>query len=275
MGRKSLAAVLDQLKAIPADESRVVVATGRFIGEGFDDARLDTLFLTMPVSWRGTIAQYAGRLHRLHDGKKVVQVYDYADLDVPMLSRMFDKRCAGYEAVGYTILLPASALPGWPQEVPLPVDPQWKADYAAAVRRLLRDGIDTPLAQLFVHATRPPAADAMGAERARSASEAFIFRRFETLPALAGKFLLNARLPIPFDERSEMEVDLLCETAKLAIEIDGAQHLGDASAYRRDRRKDELLQTHGYLVLRFLADDLGKELESVLDTVLRVMSAKR
>ncbi|HBJ86288.1 MAG TPA: restriction endonuclease subunit R [Verrucomicrobiales bacterium] len=298
MGRKSLAAALDQLKAIPADEGRVVVATGRFLGEGFDDSRLDTLFLTMPVSWRGTIAQYAGRLHRLHDGKKVVQVHDYADLDVPMLSRMFDKRCAGYEAVGYTILLPASALPapgrhapatastgytillpasalpGWPQDVPLPVDPQWKQDYAASVRRLIRDGIDTPLAQLFVHATRAPADDAVGVERARSASEAFIFRRFETLPALAGKFRLNALLPIPFDDRGQMEVDLFCEKARLVIEIDGGQHLGDAAAYRRDRRKDALLQTHGYFVLRFLADDLGKELESVLDTVLRVMAGK-
>ncbi len=109
--RKALAAALDQLKAIPASEGRVVVATGRFVGEGCDDARLDTLFLTMPVSWRGTVAQYAGRLHRLYEGKKVVQVHDFADLDVPMLSRMFDKRCAGYEAIGYTILLPASALP--------------------------------------------------------------------------------------------------------------------------------------------------------------------
>jgi superfamily II DNA or RNA helicase/very-short-patch-repair endonuclease len=275
MGRKSLAAALDQLKAIPADESRVVVATGRFIGEGFDDARLDTLFLTMPVSWRGTIGQYAGRLHRLHPDKTVVRVYDYVDLDVSMLARMFDKRCAGYEAVGYTILLPASALPGWPQEVPLPVDPQWKSDYAASVRRLIRDGVDEPLAQLFVHATRPPAADAVGVERARSASEAFIFRRFETLPALAGQFCLNTQLPISFDDRGQMEVDLLCEKAKLVIEIDGAQHLGDAAAYRRDRRKDALLQTHGYLVLRFLADDLGKELESVLDTVLRVFTGRK
>ena len=274
MGRKSLTAALDQLKAIPANDSRVVVATGRFIGEGFDDSRLDTLFLTMPVSWRGTIAQYAGRLHRLHADKTVVQVYDYVDLDVPMLARMFDKRCTGYEAVGYTILLPASALPGWPQEVPLPVDPQWKADYAASVRRLIRDGIDTQLAQLFVHATRPPTTDAVGAERARSASEAFIFRRFETLPPLAGQFCLNALLPIPFDDRGQMEVDLLCEKTKLVIEIDGAQHLGDASAYRRDRRKDALLQTHGYLVLRFLADDLGKELENVLGTVLQVMAGR-
>ena len=109
----------------------------------------------MPVSWRGIIAQYAGRLHRLHDGKREVRIHDYADLDVPMLSRMFDKRCAGYEAVGYTILLPASALPGWPAEVPLPIDPVWKQDYAASVRRLIRDGVDVPLANLFVKATRP------------------------------------------------------------------------------------------------------------------------
>lgn len=272
MGKKALAAALDQLKAIPASEGRVVVATGRFVGEGCDDARLDTLFLTMPVSWRGTVAQYAGRLHRLYEGKKVVQVHDFADLDVPMLSRMFDKRCAGYEAIGYTILLPASALPGWPTEVPLPIDPQWKADYAASVRRLIRDGIDTPLAQLFVHASKPFPADAEGAERARSASEAFFFRRLETLPALKGCFRLNARLPIPFDDRGEMEVDLLCEANKLVIEIDGSQHLGDAAAYRCDRRKDAMLQSHGYLVLRFLADDLGKELDAVLDTVLRMMA---
>ena len=84
----------------------MLLATGSYIGEGFDEPRLDTLFLTLPVSWRGTIAQYVGRLHRLHDGKREVQVYDYADLDVPMLARMFDRRCAGYEAVGYTLLLP-------------------------------------------------------------------------------------------------------------------------------------------------------------------------
>ena len=61
-----------------------------------------------------------------YDGKREVRVIDYADLNVPMLARMFDRRCRGYEAVGYTILLPASAVPGWPAEVPLPVDPQWK-----------------------------------------------------------------------------------------------------------------------------------------------------
>ena len=92
---KALRAALDQLAGIPAGEARVLLATGKFLGEGFDDPRLDTLFLAMPVSWRGTIAQYVGRLHRLREGKREVQVYDYADLDVPMLSRMFDRRCAG------------------------------------------------------------------------------------------------------------------------------------------------------------------------------------
>lgn len=67
--------------------------------EGFHEPRLDTLFLTLLVSWRGTIAQYAGRLHRLYDAKRDVRIYDYADLDVPMPARMFDRRCRGYEAV--------------------------------------------------------------------------------------------------------------------------------------------------------------------------------
>lgn len=272
--KKILNAALEQLRSVPEDEGRVVVATGRFIGEGFDDARLDTLFLAMPVSWRGTVAQYAGRLHRLHHGKRVVRIHDYADLEVPMLSRMFERRCAGYEAVGYTILLPASALPGWPVEVPLPVDSPWKRDYAASVRRLIRDGVDAPLGKLFVAVAREPAPDAEGVARARSASEAFLFRRFETLAELAGKFRLNALLPISFDDRGRMEVDLLCESACLAIEIDGMQHLDDVEAYRRDRRKDALLQSHGWMVLRFLADDLGKRLDEVLDTVLRAVSGR-
>jgi len=181
MGRKVLRDALSRL-AEPADPGgRVLLATGKYIGEGFDDPRLDTLFLALPVSWRGTIAQYVGRLHRLHEGKREVRVYDYADLDVPMLSRMFDRRCQGYEAVGYAILLPASALPGWPADVPLPVDAEWKRDYAASVRRLIRDGVDTPLANLFVHAARTPLPEAEGIDRARSASEAFLYHRLGTL----------------------------------------------------------------------------------------------
>ena len=271
MGRKSLREAIAQLAAVPESESRLIIATGKFVGEGFDDSRLDTLFLTMPVSWRGIIAQYAGRLHRLHDGKHEVRVHDYADLDIPMLSRMFDKRCAGYEAVGYTILLPASALPGWPTEVPLPIDPEWKKDYAASVRRLIRDGVNTPLGNLFVTATRSH----NDHDRARSASEAFLFHRLESLPETTGLFRLNAKLPIPFDGWSEMEIDLFCAGLKLAIEIDGPQHLSDPAAYRSDRSKDSLLQENGCHVLRFLAEDLGKHLDATLDAILRAITHLR
>ena len=269
--RKQLEAIRERLANIPAQEGRVVLATGGYIGEGYDDPRLDTLFLTLPVSWRGTIAQYVGRLHRLHDGKREVRVYDYADLDVPMLSRMFNRRCRGYEAVGYEILLPASAVPGWPSEVPLPLEPEWKRDYAASVRRLVRDGVDASLASLFVTVARTPDPDGEGETRARSASEAFFYRRLESLPTTARHFLLNHELPIPFAGRSRMEVDFYCEAARLVIELDGAQHLADADAYRRDRERDALLQEQGYFVLRFLAEDLAVNLDKVLDAVLRVL----
>ena len=92
---------LSRLAAIPDDEERLVLATGRYIGEGFDDARLDTLFLALPVSWKGTLIQYAGRLHRLHPDKTEVRIYDYVDRDVPMLARMFERRLRGYRAIGY------------------------------------------------------------------------------------------------------------------------------------------------------------------------------
>jgi superfamily II DNA or RNA helicase len=272
LGKKQRVAAADRLTSIPADTPRVVLATGKYVGEGFDDPRLDTLFLTLPVSWRGTIAQYAGRLHRIYDGKREVRIYDYADLDVPMLARMFDRRCRGYEAVGYTVVLPASAIPGWPADVVLPSDPVWKRDYSGSVQRLVRDGVDTPLASLFVHAARSVSTDAEGAERARSASEAFLFKRLETLPDTMGRFTLNHTLPIAFDERSGLEVDLLCPDARVAVELDGGQHLGDQAAYRRDRRKDLLLQENGYFVLRFLAEDVGKDLDLVLDTIIRTLA---
>ncbi len=263
------------MAAIPENAERVLVATGRYIGEGFDDARLDTLFLTLPVSWRGTIAQYVGRLHRLHSRKREVRVYDYADLNVPMLARMFDRRCRGYESAGYTVLLPASAVPGWPADVPLPVDPIWKQNYAASVRRLVRDGVDAPLANLFVHTARALPPNGEGANRARSASEAFLYRRLETLPETAGRFRLNVELPIPFDGRGRMEVDLLCAESRVVVELDGGQHLADAEAYRRDRRKDLLLQENGYFVLRFLAEDVGTHLDEVLDAILRTLAHRR
>jgi len=96
--------VATRLAAIPQAEERVIVATGRYLGEGFDDSRLDTLFLTMPIAWIGTLAQYAGRLHRLNDAKREVIIYDYADMRVPVLARMAAKRRAGYQAIGYKVL---------------------------------------------------------------------------------------------------------------------------------------------------------------------------
>jgi len=271
MRRKAIATAAERLAAIPADEGRVLLATGPYIGEGYDDARLDTLFLTLPVSWRGTIAQYVGRLHRRHDLKHEVRVYDYADLDVPMLARMFERRCRGYESAGYTIVRPASAIPGWPADVPLPADGEWKRDYAASVRRLALDGVDVPLAQLFKRTAAAVPVGAEGCDRARSATEAFLYRRLESLPQTAGRFRLNVELPIAFDGRGRMEVDLLCADAGLAVELDGAHHLTDAEAYRRDRRKDLLLQEHGYFVLRFLAEDVCKRLDQVLDAIVRAL----
>jgi superfamily II DNA or RNA helicase len=103
MGKRQRARLAETLATIPEDEERVIVATGRYLGEGFDDARLDTLFLTLPVSWRGTIAQYAGRLHRLHHMKREVIIYDYADLNIPTLLNMYKRRLRGYKAMGYEI----------------------------------------------------------------------------------------------------------------------------------------------------------------------------
>jgi superfamily II DNA or RNA helicase len=101
LGKKRLAEIkgkLDDWKDLP----HVVLATGRYLGEGFDNPRLDTLFLAMPVSWRGILSQYAGRLHRLHDSKSEVRIYDYVDENCPMLARMFERRVKGYDALGYS-----------------------------------------------------------------------------------------------------------------------------------------------------------------------------
>ncbi|MGE0191716.1 MAG: DEAD/DEAH box helicase family protein [Planctomycetota bacterium] len=90
-----------RLAALPSREPHVVLATGRYAGEGFDDPRLDTLHLALPVSWRGTLIQYAGRLHRRHADKTEVRIYDYADRSVPVLQRMFERRARGYRSMGY------------------------------------------------------------------------------------------------------------------------------------------------------------------------------
>ncbi|HLT20513.1 MAG TPA: DEAD/DEAH box helicase family protein [Thermomicrobiales bacterium] len=95
--------VQEQLRSIPSDQERLVLATGRFVGEGFDDARLDTLFLALPISWKGTLEQYSGRLHRRHAGKTDVQIVDYVDRSVPMLRKMSERRLKGYRAIGYVV----------------------------------------------------------------------------------------------------------------------------------------------------------------------------
>lgn len=103
LGKKKVTSIINELSQRKTGDGTVLVATGRYIGEGFDDERLDTLFLAHPVSWKGTLSQYAGRLHRLHHAKKKVVVYDYADLKVPVLARMYERRVHGYKAIGYSI----------------------------------------------------------------------------------------------------------------------------------------------------------------------------
>jgi len=101
MGIKKTAEVFREISSIPANKPFVLVATGSFIGEGFDEPRLDTLFLAMPVAWKGTLQQYAGRLHRLYKVKRDVQIYDYVDIHVKMLEKMYGKRLKGYASIGY------------------------------------------------------------------------------------------------------------------------------------------------------------------------------
>ncbi len=101
MGAKEARELLTRISETQTDKQLTLVATGKYIGEGFDEARLDTLFLAMPISWKGTLQQYAGRLHRLFENKSEVQIYDYADIHVRMLEKMYNKRLAGYASIGY------------------------------------------------------------------------------------------------------------------------------------------------------------------------------
>ncbi len=100
-GAKETREALAKVSTAPADRPLTLIATGRYIGEGFDEPRLDTLFLAMPISWKGTLQQYAGRLHRLYENKREVRIYDYIDIHVPMLEKMYHKRLTGYAAIGY------------------------------------------------------------------------------------------------------------------------------------------------------------------------------
>lgn len=105
LGRKTEREKLREIREAPVNRPLTIISTGSFIGEGFDEPRLDTLFLAMPISWKGRLHQYAGRLHRLYEGKTEVRIYDYVDVHVPVLERMYRKRLTGYAGIGYSIEL--------------------------------------------------------------------------------------------------------------------------------------------------------------------------
>ncbi|MCY1459211.1 hypothetical protein D9M71_766660 [compost metagenome] len=103
MSKKQRLALTDELAALPPDTPRVLLATGKLVGAGFDHPPLDTLVLAMPISWKGTLQQYAGRLHREHASKADVRIIDFIDGGHPALLRMWDKRQSGYRAMGYRL----------------------------------------------------------------------------------------------------------------------------------------------------------------------------
>ncbi len=138
MGVKKTSEMMAEINSIPDTESFVLVATGSYIGEGFDEARLDTLFLVMPIAWKGTLQQYAGRLHRFSEHKKDVQIYDYVDIHVKMLEKMYGKRLKGYAAIGYKAK--AASFPEAPTNIIFTKDnffPVYLQDIAMASKRLL------------------------------------------------------------------------------------------------------------------------------------------
>jgi superfamily II DNA or RNA helicase len=102
-GQVQRSALVADLDALPPDAPRVLLSTGKLVGEGFDHPPLDTLVLAMPVSWKGTLQQYTGRLHREHASKTDVRIIDFVDTGHPALLRMWDKRLRGYRAMGYRV----------------------------------------------------------------------------------------------------------------------------------------------------------------------------
>jgi len=103
LGKKQVKAIMEAIHGTPSHEHRIILATGKYLGEGFDLPSLDTLFLVFPFSWRGSLIQYTGRLNRTSHGKKEIQVYDYVDEKEPILSGMYRKRLKGYKALGFVV----------------------------------------------------------------------------------------------------------------------------------------------------------------------------
>jgi superfamily II DNA or RNA helicase len=103
LGKKQLKTIMENIQNVPSGSNRIILATGKYLGEGFDLPCLDTLFLVFPFSWKGTLIQYAGRLNRSAQGKTEIRIYDYVDEKVPVLQRMFNRRMKGYRDLGFTI----------------------------------------------------------------------------------------------------------------------------------------------------------------------------
>jgi very-short-patch-repair endonuclease len=139
---------------------------------------------------------------------------------------------------------------------------------------LERDGIDSAGADEFVALAVSGRTAAPSPDGARSAEESFLFQRLDTMAATAGRFELNGLLDVGRGRR-RLEVDLLARQERIAVEIDGYFHFRDAEAFRRDRRKDEALQEAGFLVLRFLADDVVPRLEEILDRIVAAVRRRQ
>jgi len=103
LGKKQIKTIMEAIQNTPSNEHKVILATGKYLGEGFDLPSLDTLFLVFPFSWKGMLVQYTGRLNRVSYGKKEIRVYDYVDEKVPVLARMYGRRLKGYRALGFMV----------------------------------------------------------------------------------------------------------------------------------------------------------------------------
>ena len=273
MGIKVSRSKLEELKSIEDSEERVIISTGSYIGEGFDDSRMDTLFLATPVSWKGRLTQYAGRLHRLHEGKKEVRIYDYLDSSVAVCEKMFEKRRKGYDAIGYTIMVPKGVSEGWPADVVLPVEPKWNERFSASVRHLCRDGVDVALADLFLRATLTLSENEAETHvmNSKGAVLRFLQKRLNTLNGQTGQFKEGVQLPISCGINPHIEVDLWNEESKLAVMLDRKEDLSDVELYRIARHEDALLHKNGIKVFRFLVGDVCERLHDVLHQITHLL----
>ncbi len=146
------------------------------------------------------------------------------------------------------------------------------------IETLVQDGVDDALVNTLINTVEKLSQPRMTAEQedyARSQIERLLFERLESIEETSGIFQLNERLPIPFGPHATMEVDICSSLYRIAIEIDGFYHFNDREAYCRDRRKDFVLQRHGYFVIRFLDDEITLELDVVLSRIRQVLSARK